>query len=327
VNGVSASNHTSIGDVSPLPTISVTSPSPHSGYIYSSTTNPVFIGEANVSIGYPTTVTIASVSYKVDTASWTMTGSGGSNKLHWSTSPTLTAGVHSILFNATDSVAPTPNVVVSQPYTVLVDVMAPTVTFTTPTAATISPGGIVSATVTVDQGDLNSSAVVANVNGTALPASDVSVTGTNNLGSSVTYTVSISNLPAGYDTVGLSATSLAGLTGTATTINVTAQVQIDATFQSSGSNLPTFTTESGFSGISVTWTNLGGSTISPQFWIQFTGPTTEATFLGGTVAPGGTTTVFYGTSGLAPGSYTATVYVSIGLTAYSPVYSVTFTVS
>ena len=235
-------------------------------------------------------------------------------------------GVHTIKFNATDNTAAA-NVVVSSPYTLLVDVANPTVTFTTATGDTISPGGVVSATVTVAEGDLNFTTVTAKVNGTALPAADIAITGTNNLGSSVTYTVAIAGLPGGSDTVGLSASSLAGLTGTATTITVKASVNIDQTFVSSGSGLPTVTTQSGFSGISTTWTNDGSTSVAAQFWIQFTGPTTSAEFQGSTVAPGGTTTVFFGTAGLAPGSYTATVYVSVGLTPYSPIYTATFTVS
>src|SRR5208337_4300360 len=82
VNGLPVSGKTTLGIVSPLPTISVTSPAPLKGVIYSGTTNPTFIGQANVSIGYPSTVNIASVSYKIDTGSWIGTGAGGSTRSH-----------------------------------------------------------------------------------------------------------------------------------------------------------------------------------------------------------------------------------------------------
>lgn len=341
VNGASVKGTGSITTVTSTPTFSVTSPSiPSAGIIYTSSTTVVFSGEANISLGYPPTsypisctsncpttkVTIASVGYKIGTNSWqtaTLITGSTTGSYTWDAVAFLSAGLNTVKFNTTDSKG---NVFTSQTYQVLVDSVAPAVTFTTLNNAVLSNGAQATATITVVGGDLNASSVTASVNGTALPSADVSVSGTNNPGSSVTYIVTIS-LPAGSDYLGLSATSLAGLTGKAAAITVTVSVPIDQTFISSGTGLPTFTTQSGFPGISTTFTNNGAAPIAAQFWIQFTGPTTSAEFQGTTVAPGSAITVFFGTAGLAPGSYTATVYVSVGLVPYSASYTVTFTVS
>ena len=340
VNGVSVKGTGSVTTVTSTPTFSITSPSiPTAGVIYSSSPTVVFSGEANISLGYPPTnypltcttscptmkVTIARVGYKIGTSSWSsatlLTGST-SGSYGWDAVAFLTAGLNTVQFNATDSNG---NVYLSPSYKILVDPSAPTVTFTTLNNAVLSNGAPAIATIVVGEGDLNATSVTASVNGTALPSGDISISGTNNIGSSVTYTVSIT-LPSGSDYIGLTAASLAGLKGTAAAITVTVSVPIDATFVSSGTGLPTSTTVNSFPGISTTFTNKGATPITAQFWIQFTGPTTSAEFQGSTLAPGGTTTVFFGTAGLAPGSYSATVYVSVGLTPYSAIYSVTFTV-
>jgi len=331
VSGVQVAGSATVTTVTATPTFSVTSPSvPKAGVIYSDSPTVVFSGQANISIGYPATgstaVTIKDVGYEIGAGTWSnaaVTETTTPGSYGWNAVAFLTAGLNKVVFNTTDSDT---NVYLSPSYTVLVDSSTPTVAFTTANGANLTNGAHATATIVVAQGDLNASSVVASVNGTALPSGDVSISGTNALGQSVTYTVSIA-LPAGSDYVGLSAASLAGLTGTATSITVTVSVPIDQTFQSSGTGLPTFTTVSGFQGVSVTWANNGDSAIAAQFWIQFTGPTTSAEFQGSTVAAGGSTTVFFGTAGLAPGSYTATVYVSVGLAPYSPTYTVTFTVS
>jgi len=301
----------SITVVSPLPTLAIISPTPLSGVIYSKSNSVVFTGQANVSIGYaatgPTAVKIVSVTYSIDGGAAQTAPVTTGYTITFSVAATMTAGLHSIVFNATDSLG---NVASSSKYSVLVDTTAPTVTFTTKTGALVNFSSPVTATITVPEGDLNATSVTATLNGTALASSHVAVTGTNNLGHSTTYTVTITGLSAGSDTIGLSATSLTGLTGTATTITVTVQVNpatsvliTSASYGSLGS----------FNGISVGATNTWSASYNLvvfAVWKNSIGQTVAVTTGGLTLASGASGSAFAPLAGALPsGSYTVSVFV------------------
>jgi len=300
-----------LGVVSPDPTIAIISPTPLNGVIYSSNNAVVFSGQANVSIGYASTgsfaVKITSVTYSIDGGAVQTAPTTTANQITFSVAATFTAGLHTIVFNATDSLG---NVASSAKYSVLVDTTAPTVAFTTANGALVTYSSPVTATITVPEGDLNATSVVASLNGTALASSHVSVTGTNNLGHSVTYTVTITGLSAGSDTIGLSATSLAGLTGTATTITVTVQVN-PAT--SVIINSASYGSLGSFNGISVTATNTWSASYNLvvfAVWKNSIGQTVAVTTGGLTLASGASGSAFAPLAGALPsGSYTVSVFV------------------
>ena len=329
--GNPVTNTTTISLVSPMPTFAVTSPALGvNGVIYSMTTSVVFKGQANVSLGYGPTDLITGVTYSIDGGKALTASITSSGHVTFIQPAIFTKGLHTIAFNATDTnsnkfIGTSSN---NGMFTVLVDTLAPTIKFVTPAKAEVNFTNPLTFTVNDLQGDMG--VVSVKYNGTTLAQSLItvnpSVNSTSTLGDNTTYTVTAS-LPSGKWSVTVGAITLAGKAATTKTETVTASITTDLTFSSSGSGLPTSTTESGFQGISTTFTNNAGTSITAQFWIQFTGPTTEAFFQGATIGPGSSTTVFFGTAGLAPGSYTATVYVSVGLTPYSPAYTVTFTVS
>jgi hypothetical protein len=300
-----------IGVVSPLPTLAIISPK-NVGTIYSSKNSVVFTGQANVSIGYaatgPLAVKIVSVTYKIDSGSVQTAPITSGYSITFSVAATMTPGLHHLSFNATDSVG---NVAVGTTYSVLIDVVAPTVAFTTATGAKLNYSNTVVATITVPEGDLNLTSVTPTLNGTALSSSHFKVTGTNNLGSSVSYTVTISGLPAGSDNLGLSASSLAGLTGTAKAITVTVSVPPS---QSVIIVSASYGTEGGYTGISITATNIWSTSqnlIAFAVWKNSAGQTVAVTTGGlGTMASGATTTTFAPLlSALPSGSYTVNVFV------------------
>jgi len=312
-----------IGVVSPLPTLAILAPTPLSGVIYSSVNSVVFSGQANVSIGYasagPQAVKITSITYSIDGGAVQTAPITTGYTITFSVAATMTAGLHSVVFNATDSLG---NVATSSKYSVLVDTTAPTVAFVTKTGATINFTNAVTATITVPEGDLNATSVTASLNGTALASSHVTVTGSNNLGHSVTYTVTISGLAAGDDTVGLSATSLAGLTGTAATIIVTVEVAYPTSELITSA---TYCTIGSFSGICVsdtnTWTTSQNLVVF-AVWKNSGGQTAAVTTGGLTLAAGASGSAFAPLAGALPsGTYTVSVFVIT--TSSAPVSSTT----
>ena len=314
--------------VSPKPTLAITSPVPMSGVIYSGSGNVVFSGGANASIGYastgPLAVTITSITYKIDTGAVQTAPISSANKITFSVAATMAAGKHTITFNATDSKG---NVATGQSYTVLVDTAAPTVKFTTANNANISgtSSSTVTATIVVAQGDLNMSSVVASVNGTALTSSHVTVSGTNTLGTSTTYTVTIGGLSTGTDVLGLSASSLAGLTGTATGITVHVTVAAGQSFVVSGT--PSAGKLGQYNGVNVAYQNLNPTTqtiVIFAVW-QTSAGTVGISTSSATVGAGATTSAFIVEPvGLASGTYTVNIFV--WTTSNQPV-SVTTTIT
>ncbi len=210
VSGVSVVGTASLTTVSDSPTISVTSPLPIKTTIYSSALETIFKGTANASIGLPST-DIVSIGYQVGTGTWESVATAALHNVTWSIPIILTEGLNTVTFNATDNESPAVTTV-SSPFTVLVDTTTPT--FSAMKVA--SSGATVDLNVTSAEGDLNASSVVAWYNGTAIPSSAITVTGTNNPGSSVVYSVAINPPVIGTWSLEVSATSLAGLTGTTT---------------------------------------------------------------------------------------------------------------
>jgi hypothetical protein len=294
------------------PTFTVTTPKPLSGVIYSSSVAVVLSGYANVSSGFtstgagPNVATMANLGYKVGSGTWKSISLAGSNPT-WSFAATMSAGLNTLSVNVTDSKG---DVSAVQTFTVLVDTAAPVVTFTTATGATINYTNSVTATIVVAQGDLNATSVVATVNGTALASSAVTISGTNNNGHSVTYTVTLKGLPAGKDNLGLSAKTLAGLTGSATAITVKVLVSFA---QSVLINSASYGTLGSFNGISVSATNIWSTSqnlVVFAVWKNAGGQTVAVTTGGLTLGSGGTGSTFCPlASGLGSGSYSVQVFV------------------
>jgi hypothetical protein len=277
----------SITIVSKTPTLSVFSPKPLAGVIYSNSVNVEFRGWANASSGYNGAVTMSSLGWKVGTGSWQTSGLAGV-KAQWSVVATLPSGLSTITFNATDSKS---NTVVSTTYTVLVDTSTPTITNVTPAGSKLTSGQLFTATIVSSQGDLNATSVGVTYNGTAVKASSITVSGTNNLGSSVTYTVT-AVLPTGNDTVQVTATSLAGNTGTGASELVIVSIPFadSVTFTTASA---TWGTSGAASGIFVPVTN--SWTSSQQLTIYATLKSGSSTYVvvgGETLAAGQTGTVF-----------------------------------
>jgi len=305
INGVVVTSATvTITIVSKLPSLSVTSPVPLKGVIYSDSENAQFRGWANVSSGYNGAAIMSSLGWKIGTASWQTTSLSSVQDATWSVVATLPTGLSSIEFNATDSKG---NVVVSSPYQVLVDTQAPVVTNTTPNNATLNPGQFFQAQIVVDQGDLNATSVTVTVNGTAISSTDVQVSGTNDLGTSTTYTVT-ALLPTGDNTVLVSASSLAGLTGSSTSeiVHVTVSLAESITFTQSEA---VYGQVGAYTGVTVPVTNLYS--------------TAQTVVVFATLKSGTSTYVAQGTATINPGQ-TVNVF-TIDLQVVPPgTYSVTF---
>jgi hypothetical protein len=223
--------------VSASPTLNVTSPTPVNGFIYSNSESVVFSGQANVSLGFPGTAHIKTIGYKIDNNTWQSASVNQVTNATWSVALTLTPGLHTITFNATDSNSPK-NTVVSQAYSVLVDTSTPVISFVTKAGATVNSSTPFTATIVDTQGDLNATSVQVDYNGTMLPASDITVTGTNSPGNNVTYTVT-AVLPGGHWTVQVLASNLAGTSAASSTLTIFQQLTPTSSFVLIGSVVKT----------------------------------------------------------------------------------------
>jgi len=201
---------------------------------------------------------MSTLSWKINSGTWQSSGLAGTNA-QWSVIATLPAGLSTITFNATDSKG---NVVVSNTYSVLVDSTTPTVTNVTPAGSVLNPGQLFTATVVSSQGDLNTTygahGIQVTYNGTVLAGSAVQVSGTNNPGSSVTYTITAA-LPTsvgnpGHWSIVVSAENLAGTTGTgaADLISVTVAFGNSITFNTATA---TYGLVGAYKGVTVSVTN------------------------------------------------------------------------
>jgi hypothetical protein len=307
--------------VSPNPTITVNTPSGTVGHIvYSAFHGVGFSGTAAPSAGYLAgAVTISSVTYSVDGGT-AVTASGTTS---WTAVPTMANGLHTVKFTATDSNGNTATNTTS----VLVDTTGPTIT--APTQLAYGAGSPIQFTIVESEGDLNAASVVASSNSSATLTT--TVTGTNNPGASVTYTVSVSGLPAttGHWSLTLNAKSMTGVAATAVTIVVQVTVAQAQSLVISGT--PTSSTVNGYTGVSATYTNewsTSQNVIAFAVWKNSIGQTVYVSAGSANLAAGASQAFFLPEVGLAAGSYT--VNVSVWTTSNTPVSvqtSVTVTVS
>jgi len=246
VTGKAVVGSITVTTISPLPTINVKSPAPVSGVIYSSSPFVTFSGKANASLGYPTSVTISSIGYKVNSLSWQTAAIAPGNQIVWSSPVTLPSGLSTIQFNATDSKA---NVGVSSSYQVLVDSVAPTFAFGSAT----SNNGCVTVTVTSAAGDFNTATFAATFGGVAVPAASISWAGTQTLGSPSTLTATICGLVSQAATLTVSGNNYTTVSGTASeTLTVTVPFANSITFNTSTA---TYGLNGAFKGVTVTVSN------------------------------------------------------------------------
>jgi hypothetical protein len=319
LSGVTSTATGSISTVGPFPSIKVTSPKPVSGVIYSSSNTIVFGGWAAVSIGYPQSSTscaaplvcINSVKYR------TGTGASGAavllpkNNVTWAVAVTLPTGLSTIQFNATDSSGGKKATNWSPVFQVLVDTAAPTIKFTTAAKASMTAGTPVTAVIIDLQGDLNASAVTATMNGTAIPSSAITVTGTNNLGKNTTYTVAII-LPSGRWVVALTAKDLAGQKSAIVTLTpwVLVIVPLSQSFTIVGSAKQI--TFNGFPAINATYLNQLPYTQQGVVFARIDNAKGQTVLIAtSTITPssGGRANAILVLAGLASGTYTANLFV------------------
>ncbi|MDE1852988.1 MAG: hypothetical protein KGI38_04470 [Thaumarchaeota archaeon] len=301
--------------VSPNPTITVTTPAGTVGHIvYSKFSGVGFSGSSAASAGYLAgSVTISSVTYSIDGAT-AVTASGTTA---WTAVPTMANGLHTIVFTVKDSNGNT----ASNSTKVLVDTTAPTIT--NPTTLAYGAGTAIVFTVVDSEGDLAS--VSATVNGTALAASQVTITsGTNNPGASVTYSVSVTGLAAttGHYGIALTAKDTAGNSATGTTVVVSVTVAFAQSLVISGT--PTSSVVGGYTGVSATYSNQWSSSqnvIVFAVWKNSAGQTVYISAGSATLATGASQAFFLPEVGLASGTYT--VNLSVWTTTNLPVSSQT----
>jgi len=316
VNGKAVQGTSSVMTVSAYPTINVTSPAPVSGVLYSSTAFVTFKGIANATAGSAST-TIATIGYKVGTGGWQSVSTASQHNVVWTVPLVLASGLNTVTFNTTDSAGKT---TVSQAWSVLIDTSAPTFGAIKLASATSSTAQV---NVTSAGGDLNATSVTATAYGTAIAASQITVSGTNNPGSSVTYLVSISNLAQGTWSLTVSAKSLAGLSGSASgTVTVTVVppppgqtfVFSSAPVQVTGPTGPA---------VNATIKNNGTSSYTAYVYVVVHNSAGTTVYIGianfGSIAAGGSATLPIPVV-LPKGTYSATVqaYTSAGITVSGP---------
>jgi len=322
VNGKAVQGVGTLTTVSAYPTINVTSPVSVSGTLYSSTAFVTFHGIANATAGSAST-TIATIGYKVGTGGWQSITTASLHNYAWTVPIVLAAGLNTVTFNTTDSAGFT---TVTPALTVLVDTSAPT--FGAITAPANKTSVVVN--VTSAEGDLNLTSVAATINGVAVSNSSIAVSGTNNPGHSVTYTITIS-AAAGSSTVVVSAATLAGLSGSATaTVTVTGvPVATSSTF--TFTSITAGTSPVSNKGLNTTIANGGSSAFTAYVYAVIKDTKGATVYIGvanfGSVAAGSSANLNIPLV-LASGSYTATLYVdnAAGTPLAQPSSPVSFTV-
>jgi hypothetical protein len=293
--------------VSANPTVTVTTPTNSAlltviGHtIYSGLAGVGYSGTAAVSAGVFPAPTIASVHYTIDGA----TAQAASGMSPWSFVATLTNGLHTVGVYSTDSNSLNS---VTNTTTVLVDTSAPTITVTS--GSSLGAGTPVTFSIVDSEGDLNAASVKATTNSSATLTT--TVTGTNNPGSSVTYTVSVAGLPAttGHWSVTLNAKNLAGNAATAVTTTVRVTVAFAQSLVLSGSLASS--TVGGYKGVSGSYSNQWSSSQSVivfAVWKNSAGQTVYVSAGSATVSAGGSSAFFLPEVGLASGTYTVNVSV------------------
>ncbi|HZW55659.1 MAG TPA: hypothetical protein VFF30_05160 [Nitrososphaerales archaeon] len=322
VNGKAVVGTASIMTVSASPTIAVSNPAPISGIAYSNTAFVTFKGTANATLGSAST-NIASIGYKVGTGAWQSISTASLHNVVWTVPIVLASGLNTVTFNTTDSKGVTTAIA---PLTVLVDTNAPTFGNIT----LCSCGTEASVAVNDSLGDLNATSVQAWINGTAVSSSQISVSGINNPGSAVNYTVTVSGLTTGTWSIKVSASDLAG--NTASTTGTVTVVVVPPPLSS------TFVIKSATPGsspvgpaINATITNNGAATYTAYVYVVVHSASGATVYIGvanfGAVAAGSSASLTIPVV-LAPGTYSATVYVDTpsGVAVAQP-QQVTITIS
>jgi len=303
INGVAITGSITVTTISPLPTLSVTSPKPVSGVIYSASPFITFSGKANASLGYPsqvTPVTINSIGYKVNSLSWVSSTTSMLNQILWSVPVTLATGLSTIQFNATDSKH---NTVVSSSYQVLVDSVAPTFTFAGITTAT----GCEAVTVTSAAGDFNTASFTATYAGSPISSANIAWAGTQTLGSPSTLTATICGLVAGTGTLSVTGSTYAPISNSASeTLTVTVVLADSITFNT---GTATYGVIGAYKGVTVSVTNSWGSA--------------QTVVIFATLKSGTSIYVAEGTATIAAGQTNAVVCLDLQ-TVPAGTYSVTF---
>jgi len=305
VAGNAVTGAVTVTTISPLPTINVKAPAPVSGVIYSSSPFVTFSGKANASLGYPapfvgemagppgypTPVNVVSVGYKVNSGHWISSSVAAGNKIVWSVPVTLGTGLSTIAFNATDSKGNV-GIPTTATYQVLVDSVAPTITF----AGTTSNTGCEVVTAATAAGDFNEAtsgtgAFTATFGGVAVPGSAISFAGTQTLGTAGSVTATICGLTSQTATLSVTGSTLAGLSTTVSeSLTVTVPFADSVTFTTGSA---TWGNSGAASGIFVPVTNSWNT--AQQLTIYATLKSGSSTYVlvgGETLAAGQTGTVF-----------------------------------
>jgi hypothetical protein len=302
--------------VSPNPTLKVTLPvAAKDGNVYSNVAGVSFSGTAAQSTGLAPGTGLSMVVYSVNGGAKTK----ASGTATWNFVAILPQGLNTVTIFVNDTLGDTSSI---KTLKVMVDTTTPTVTVTS--ASTIAAGSAVTFSVVASEGDLNASAISATTNSTATLTTSVS--GTNNLGNSVTYTVSVNGLPVstGHWSVTL---TVKGLTGNSASATAVVKVTIAPGQSFSVSGTPGSATLGSFKGVSVNYQNFGAASqnvVVFAVWQSSAGTVGIGT-ASGTVASGATGSFFVVEPvGLASGTYTVNLFV--WTTSNQPV-SVTTTIT
>jgi hypothetical protein len=228
--------------VSPNPTLTVTTPVVgSSGIYYSSVQGVAFTGTAKISSGYQSG-TLAGIWYSANGAKYASAGATSP----WSAFVTLPLGLSTVSFFANDTLH---NTSPTTTLKVFVDPSAPVFTIGTPVAGTSSD----TVTVTTAEGDFNTTTFAATYGGIAVPASSITWSGTQTLGSPSTLTATINGLSVGTNTLTVSGNSYAGVTGSASaSITITIAFANSITFTTSTA---TYGLVGAFKGVTISVTN------------------------------------------------------------------------
>jgi hypothetical protein len=313
LNGVSTTGTSKFAVVTPNPTLTITSPTATT--VFSNLAGVAFSGKVTLSKGYETgDVTLFGVFYKIDSGAWVNAGSSNP----FTAVASFANGLHTISFFANDSAKGTSATTM---VSVLVDTAAPVITATTTSGSVLTAGTPVVFSVVDPEGDLNATTVKATSNSTSTLT--VTVTPSNTLGSSVTYTVMVTGFSTGHWSVTLNAKDLTG--NVATPVSVVVVVKVPFAQSVTVSGTPSKTTIGGFTGVSATYTNnwnTAQNLIVFAVWKNSAGQTVAVTTSGLTLAAGASGTAFAPlVSALPSGSYTVNVFV--WTTSNQPVSSTT----
>jgi hypothetical protein len=308
-NGQPFSNSTKITTVSPLPNTFVKSPSMINNTIVTRSNPVTLLVVANATKGIDAD-TISALKYSLNKGpNVTVALNTGQPNVAIPVSISFPQGLNTLTLYVADSQNPA-----NQNKTtvkVLADYTPPTIAFVTPDKSQIQAGQTVQATITDNLGILNFTSVTVTYNSTALPASAITITGTNSFGTQKTYSVSISGLPSGKWKVTISAKDLAGNAATPVSITVIVVVPTNQSFTLVGQ--PVQTTFGGFPAIQVTYqNNLPAAQQGVVFAVVHNAKGQTVMISTSTINPsaGAQSTAYLVLAGLGSGTYTVDIFVT-----------------